>query len=330
MNGIIEGKTNAVKQHNNREEKMQILQAKAGRWERILVILRKSKARFIPEILVEKLLMLSAVVSIMALLLISVFIFSRGVPLIASVGLGDFLFSLEWKPIQGKFGIGAMFVGSLLLTSASLAWAVPLGLLTAIFMAEIAPPPVGRIMTRMVSLLAGIPSVVYGFFGLVIIVPLIRNYLGGTGMSVLAGAIILGIMILPTIINISRDAIQAVPLVYKESSLALGASHYQTIGRLILPAASSGIITAVVLAMGRAIGETMAVVMVTGNAPIIPDSLLAPLRTMTSNIVLEMGYAAGDHQAALFATGAILFIFILLLNLLLNFIRRAGKRYAGN
>ena len=182
----------------------------------------------------------------------------------------------------------------------------------------------------MVSLLAGIPSVVYGFFGLVIIVPLIRNYLGGTGMSVLAGAIILGIMILPTIINISRDAIQAVPLVYKESSLALGASHYQTIGRLILPAASSGIITAVVLAMGRAIGETMAVVMVTGNAAIIPDSLLAPLRTMTSNIVLEMGYAAGDHQAALFATGAILFIFILLLNLLLNFIRRAGKRYAGN
>ncbi|MDD4627550.1 MAG: phosphate ABC transporter permease subunit PstC [Syntrophomonas sp.] len=328
MNGIIGGEIIAAKQHNNLEGKSQFLQT--GRWERGWGFLWKSKAEYISESLVEKLLMLSAVVSIMALLLISVFIFSRGVPLIAKVGLGDFLFSLEWRPTQGVFGIGAMFIGSLVLTLASLVWAVPLGLLTAVFMAEIAPPPLIRIMTCMVNLLAGIPSVVYGFFGLVIIVPLIRNYLGGTGMSVLAGAVILGIMILPTIINISQDAIQAVPREYKESSLALGASHYQTIGRLILPAASSGIITAVVLAMGRAIGETMAVVMVTGNAPIIPDNLLAPLRTMTSNIVLEMGYAAGDHQAALFATGAILFIFILLLNLVLNSIRRAGKRYAGN
>ena len=274
---------------------------------------------------IEKILLLSAVVSILALILISLFIFAQGLPLLAKIGLGNFLFEAEWRPTRGIFGIWTMVIGSLAVTLAALLWAVPLGLTAAIFLAEIAPQRFGEMMGRMVELLAGIPSVVYGFFGLIVIVPFIREYLGGHGFSVLAGAIVLGIMILPTIINISRDSILAVPDEYKTNSLALGASHYQTIGRVIIPAAKSGIITAVVLGMGRAIGETMAVVMVTGNSTLVPDSILAPVRTMTSNIVLEMGYASGDHQAALFATGAILFVFIVALNLMVNITTRAGR-----
>ncbi|MCX5779290.1 MAG: phosphate ABC transporter permease subunit PstC [Firmicutes bacterium] len=277
------------------------------------------------EKLIEKLLVFCATLFIIAIALITVFIFAKGLPLLLKVGIGDFLFNSDWRPTKGIFGIGAMVVGSLVVTAASMVWAVPLGITTAIFMAEVAPLRVGRILGNMVELLAGIPSVVYGFVGLIVIVPFIRNYLGGNGLSVLAGAIILGIMILPTVINISRDAIQAVPKEYKEGSLALGATHYQTIARVIVPAARSGIITAVVLGMGRAIGETMAVVMVTGNSPVIPGSILAPVRTMTSNIVLEMGYASGDHQAALFATGMVLFVFIIVLNLLVNLAAKAGN-----
>jgi phosphate transport system permease protein len=252
---------------------------------------------------------------------------AKGLPLLAKIGIGDFLFNLDWRPTKGMFGIGAMVIGSLVLTAASMLWAGPLGIMTAIFMAEIAPPRVGRLLGNMVELLAGIPSVVYGFVGLIVVVPFIRNYLGGNGLSALAGAIILGTMILPTVINISRDSILAVPKEYKEGSLALGASHYQTIARVIIPAARSGIITAVVLGMGRAIGETMAVVMVTGNSAVIPGSILEPVRTMTSNIVLEMGYASGDHQAALFATGMILFVFIVCLNLMVNAAAKAGTNH---
>lgn len=284
----------------------------------------KTNRRRLVEKYIEIGLMICAAVFIIAIIVISLFIFARGIPLIAKVGLSDFLFNLNWLPTRGSFGIGAMFLGSLAVTMTALLWAVPIGLMTAIFMAEIAPRKAGQLMAEMVSLLAGIPSVVYGFFGLIVIVPFIRENLGGNGLSVLAGAIILGIMILPTIINISRDAILAVPEDYKINSLALGASHHQTIGRVILPAARSGIITAVVLGMGRAIGETMAVVMVTGNSTIVPDSILGPARTMTSNIVLEMGYATGDHQAALFATGVVLFIFIVLLNLSVNIARHRG------
>jgi phosphate transport system permease protein len=246
-------------------------------------------------------------------------------PLFINIDLGDFLLKTEWNPTKGVFGILPMVVGSLGVTFASLLWAVPLGLIAAVFLAEIAPLKVGRITSNLVELLAGIPSVVYGFFGLIVIVPFIRNYLGGNGLSILAGAIVLGIMILPTIITISRDSIMAVPGEYKEGSLALGATHYQTIGRVILPAARSGIITSIILGMGRAIGETMAVVMVTGNATLIPGSLLSPVRTMTSSIVLEMGYASGNHQAALFAIGMILFIFIVALNLIVNMAVKAGR-----
>jgi len=276
---------------------------------------------------IEKLLVLSAAIFIIVIALITIFIFSKGLPLLVKVGLGDFIFNSDWRPTKGMFGIGAMVLGSLAVTGSAMVWSVPLGISTAILMAEIAPPRVGRLLGNMVELLAGIPSVVYGFVGLVVIVPFIRNYLGGNGLSVLAGAIILGIMILPTIINISRDSILAVPKEYKEGSLALGATHYQTIRRVIIPAARSGIITAVVLGMGRAIGETMAVVMVTGNSAIVPGSILEPVRTMTSNIVLEMGYAAGDHQAALFATGVVLFVFIVGLNLMVNMAAKAGTDY---
>jgi phosphate transport system permease protein len=282
------------------------------------------------ERLMEKILMLSAAISILAVVLITIFIFSRGIPLLTQVGVRDFLFGLTWSPTRGEFGIGTMLAGSLAVTLAALLWSVPLGLMAAVFMAEIAPGPIGQVMGRLVELLAGIPSVVYGFFGLIVIVPFIREYLGGSGMSVLAGAMVLGVMILPTIINISRDAIVAVPQEFREGSLALGATHYQTIRRVIIPAARSGIITAIILGMGRAIGETMAVVMVTGNSTILPDSLLSPVRTLTSNIVLEMGYATGDHQAALFATGAVLFVFIVILNLAVNLSVKAGARNADS
>lgn len=270
------------------------------------------------EKLIENILVLCAAIFILVILLITIFIFAKGIPLLLKIGIGNFLFSSDWRPTKGFFGIGSMVVGSLTITFGSMLWAVPLGIITAIFMAEIAPHRVGTMLGSMVELLAGIPSVVYGFVGLIVLVPFIRDYIGGNGLSVLAGAIILGIMILPTVINISRDSIQAVPKEYKEGSLALGATHYQTIARVIVPAARSGIITAVVLGMGRAIGETMAVVMVTGNSTVVPDSILSPVRTMTSNIVLEMGYASGDHQAALFATGMMLFIFIVFLNLMVT------------
>ncbi|MEQ8236115.1 MAG: phosphate ABC transporter permease subunit PstC [Syntrophomonadaceae bacterium] len=278
---------------------------------------------------IEKLLVLSAAIFIIVIALITIFIFTRGLPLFVKVGLGDFIFNSDWRPTKGMFGIGAMVLGSLAVTVSAMVWSVPLGISTAILMAEIAPPRIGGLLGNMVELLAGIPSVVYGFVGLVVVVPFIRNYLGGNGLSVLAGAIILGIMILPTVINISRDSILAVPKEYKEGSLALGATHYQTIRRVIIPAARSGIITAVVLGMGRAIGETMAVVMVTGNSAIVPGSILEPVRTMTSNIVLEMGYAAGDHQAALFATGVVLFVFIVALNLMVNMAAKAGSAHGG-
>ncbi len=279
------------------------------------------------EKLIEKMLVVCAALFIIVIALITLFIFSKGMPVLLKVGPGDFLLNSDWRPTKGMFGIGAMVVGSLVVTLASMVWAVPLAIAAAVFMAEIAPHRVAKVLGSLVELLAGIPSVVYGFVGLLVVVPFIREHLGGNGMSVLAGAIILGVMILPTIITISRDSIEAVPKEYKEGSLALGASHYQTIARVIIPAARSGIITAIVLGMGRAIGETMAVVMVTGNAAVIPNSILAPVRTMTSNIVLEMGYAAGDHQAALFATGMILFILIVAMNLMVNWGAKAGGAY---
>jgi len=249
-----------------------------------------------------------------ALALITVFIIINGAPIIAKVGIFRFIFGMTWAPLQGEFGIFPMIVGSVFVTLGAALIGVPVGLCCAIFLAEFAPPIVGKIFRPAIQLLAGIPSVVYGFWGLLFVVPFIRDHLGGPGFSILAGSIILGIMILPTVISISEVSLLALPRSYKEGSLALGMTHWQTIRSTLLPAARSGIVAAAILGIGRAIGETMAVIMVLGNAVALPESILDPVRTMTTNIGIEMGYASGEHQQALFATGIVLFIVIMILN----------------
>lgn len=271
---------------------------------------------------VERVLFLLALSSISSLILITVFIFMEGLPLILQTGLKDFILSSHWAPTKGHFGIGAMIISSLLVTLGALVIGVPLGLACAIVLAEFSHERVKSILKPTLELLAGIPSVVYGFLGVIWLVPLIRNYLGGPGLSLLAASLILGIMILPTVISISIDALSAVPNRYRDGSIALGATQWQTVRRVVLPAASSGIITAIILGMGRAVGETMAVIMVAGNALQLPTSILDPVRTLTSNIALELGYAAGRHREALFATGIVLFVIIMILNLSATLVTR--------
>jgi phosphate ABC transporter permease protein PstC len=271
------------------------------------------------------LLLATALGALIALGLITYFIFQAGVPLIAKVGLWQFLAGSSWSP-TGKppqFGIFPMIIGSLWLTFGSLVLGVPLGLAVAIFMVELAPPRLAAIMRPAIQLLAGIPSVIYGFIGLTLLAPLVRSAFGGPGLSVLTGAIILGFMILPSIIAISEDAMRAVPTAIREGAVALGSSHWQVITGVILPTARSGIIAGVILGMGRALGETMAVIMMIGNSLDIPTSVLDSATTLTSNIGLELAYASGDHRQALFATGVVLFIFIMILNALATtFVRR--------
>jgi len=233
---------------------------------------------------------------------------------------------MKWAPGQGEFGIFPMIVGSVAVTLGAGLVGVPVGVCCAIFLAEFAPAPLRNIFRPAIQLLAGIPSVVYGFWGLLFVVPLIRNYLGGPGLSILAGSIILGIMILPTIISISEVSLLALPRQYKEGALALGMTHWQTIKSVLLPASKSGIVAAVILGLGRAIGETMAVIMVLGNAVALPTSILDPVRTLTTNIGIEMGYAAGEHQQALFATGIVLFLIIMLLNSTAQYITRGKNK----
>jgi phosphate ABC transporter permease protein PstC len=271
---------------------------------------------------VERVLFLLALSSISSLVIITIFIFEEGLPLIFHTGFKDFIFSTHWAPTKGYFGIGAMIVSSLLVTLGAMVLGVPLGLACAIVLAEFCSERLRRLLKPTLELLAGIPSVVYGFLGVIWLVPLIRNHLGGPGLSLLAAAVILGIMILPTVISISIDALTAVPDIYRDGSIALGATEWQTVRRVVLPAASSGIITAIILGMGRAIGETMAVIMVAGNALKIPTSILDPVRTLTSNIALELGYASGRHREALFATGIVLFVIIMILNLSATLIAR--------
>lgn len=266
------------------------------------------------ELFIERILLFLALSSIASLVLITVFIFWEGLPLIAHTGLNNFLLSSHWAPTRGHFGILAMIISSIVVTLGAMVLGVPLGLACAIVLAEFSPERVKTLLKPTLELLAGIPSVVYGFLGVVWLVPLIRDYLGGPGLSLLAGSVILGIMILPTVISISIDALSAVPDLYRDGSIALGATNWQTVRRVVLPAASSGIVTAVILGMGRAIGETMAVIMVAGNALKIPTSILDPVRTLTANIALELGYASGRHREALFATGIVLFIIIMILN----------------
>lgn len=275
---------------------------------------------------VELGLLAVALTSTTVLALIALFIFVEGLPVIAKVGALEFLFGARWAPSAGAFGIWPMIVGSLAVTLGALVVGVPLGLACAVFLVEFAPPRGAAAMRPAIQLLAGIPSVIYGFWGLIVVVPAIRGLLGGPGLSILAGSLILGIMILPTIISISEDALRALPPAYKEGSLALGATHWQTIWRLLLPAARSGLLAAVILGLGRAVGETMAVIMVVGNAVKVPESILSPARTLTTNIGIEMGYASGEHRQALFATGIVLFAIIMVTNLVANLVinRRQG------
>lgn len=272
---------------------------------------------------ISKLLFLAACSSTAILALIALFIFKEGLPIMAKTGLGHFILGKEWAPLSGQFGIYAFIIGSLWVTFGALLFGVPLGVSCAVFLAEFAPPKWVGVLKPAIELLAGIPSVVYGFLGVMWLAPIIRERLGGPGLSILAASIVLAIMILPTIVSVSIDAIQAVPKNYKEGSLALGATTWQSTWRVILPAAKSGILAGVILGMGRAVGETMAVIMISGNATTIPHSPLDSVRTLTANIAIEMGYAIGDHRQALFATGVVLFFFIMILNTIaLKFARR--------
>lgn len=274
------------------------------------------------EKIIEKCIFLIAFSTISILFLITYFIFREGTPFIFKNGFFKLLGGLNWLPSEGVFGILPMIIGSIWITIGALLIGVPLGVSCAIFLSEFSSKTVRSIIKPAIELLAGIPSVVYGFIGIMILTPLIRTYFGGPGLSILAASIVLGVMILPTIISISIDALISLPSAYKEGSIALGATDWQTVRMVLLPAARSGILAGVILGMGRAIGETMAVIMVTGNAVKVPTSILDSVRTLTANIAIEMGYAMGDHRAALFATAIILFIFILILNFLAMTITR--------
>ena len=257
----------------------------------------------------------AACVSILAVILICIFLFASGVPAIREIGISDFLLGGSWKPNQGLYGILQMIGGSRYVTAGAIVVGVPIGLLCAVFMARYCPAGLYRILKPAVDLLAGIPSIVYGFFGLMVIVPMVQNMFGGSGKSLMTASVLLGIMILPTIISVAESNIRAVPEQYYEGSLALGATKERSVFRAVLPAAKMGIMAGIILGIGRAIGETMAVVMVCGNQAIMPQGITEGVRTLTANIVLEMGYASGLHREALIATAVVLFVFILIINL---------------
>lgn len=268
---------------------------------------------------------LTACISILAVILICVFLFANGIPGMAKAGIWDFLSGQKWKPGNETFGILPFILGSIYVTAGALIVGVPAGLLTAIFMSRFASKKIARIMRPAVSLLAGIPSVVYGFFGLVVLVPLVRGLFGGTGSSLLTACVLLGMMILPTIITVSESALNAVPSSYYEGALALGASHERSVFHVVLPAAKSGVMAGVILGIGRAIGEATAVMMVAGNRTSMPKGLLKGVRTLTSNIVMEMGYAVDLHREALIATAVVLFVFILIINVLTSILKRRSS-----
>ena len=270
------------------------------------------------ERLVRLALLAVAFSAVSVLAVITAFIFTEGTPIMFKYGFKSFLGGMNWYPSEKSFGLLPMIAGSLMVTLGALVIGVPLGLSCAVFLTEFSSKRLRRIIKPVIELLAGIPSVVYGFMGVVLLVPFIRRTFGGPGLSVLAGAVILGIMILPTIISITIDSLLAVPPAYREGSIALGATRWQTTKMVLFPAARSGIVASIILGMGRAVGETMAVIMVAGNAVAVPGSLLSPVRTLTSNIALEMGYASGEHRQALFATGVILFVIIMVLNTIAN------------
>lgn len=266
--------------------------------------------------------LIAACVSILAVALICLFLFANGIPAMKEIGFFKFISGRTWKASSGEFGILPMILGSIYVTAGAMVIGVPIGILMAVFLAKFCPKRLYKPIKSGVDLLAGIPSVVYGFFGLCVLVPLVQNVFGGTGSSMLTASLLLGMMILPTVIETSEAAIQAVPDRYYEGALALGATHERSVYMTVVPAAKSGILAGVILGIGRAIGETMAVIMVAGNQARIPTSLLKGVRTMTANIVMEMGYAQDLHRQALIATGVVLFVFILLINLIFSIFKR--------
>ena len=279
---------------------------------------------------------IAACTSVLAVALICVFLFINGVPAMKEIGFVEFLTGTVWRPNNDIYGIFPMIMGSIYVTAGAILIGVPIGILTSVFMAKYCPKQIYPVLKGATELLAGIPSVIYGFFGLVVMVPAIREFgktlrqagilhKGGDGNSILTASLLLGMMILPTIIGVTESNIRAVPSQYYEGSLALGATHEQSIFKVVLPAAKSGVIAGVVLGIGRAIGETMAVIMIAGNQARLPESIFEGVRTMTANIVLEMGYASGLHREALIATGVVLFVFILIINFSVALLNRRGE-----
>ena len=274
------------------------------------------------EKIMKLVFLVTAMASIIAVIVICGFLFVNGVPAIKEIGVKEFLLGMEWLPMQEIFGILPMIVGSIYVTAGAIIIGVPIGIFSAVYLVRFCNEKVYKIVKPAVELMAGIPSIVYGFFGLVVIVPAFQTIFGGSGKGLLTASLLLGIMILPTIISVVESSLRAVPEHYYEGALALGATRERCMFFVTLPAAKSGVLAGVALGIGRAIGETMAVVMVAGNQPIIPDSILSGVRTMTSNVVLEMGYASGLHREALIATAVVLFVFILLINLSFSALKR--------
>ncbi len=288
------------------------------------------------EIFMQGVFFIAACASVLAVTLICVFLFSNGIPAMKEIGLVAFLTGKEWRPSNNIYGILPMIVGSLYVTAGAIIIGVPIGILTSVFMAKYCPKKIYAPLKSATELLAGIPSVIYGFFGIMVIVPLVRNASrilksaglierASDGSCILTASILLGIMILPTIIGVTESALRAVPTAYYEGALALGATHERSVFSVVLPAAKSGVLAGVVLGIGRAVGETMAVIMVAGNHARIPDSILKGIRTLTTNIVMEMGYAEGLHREALIATAVVLFVFILIINLSVSLLNRRGS-----
>lgn len=269
--------------------------------------------------------LLTACVSIFSVVIICLFLLVNGIPTIAQIGPLKFLTGLQWKPTNNIYGIFPMILGSIYVTGGALIVGVPIGILCAVFLARFCPRRLYSILKPAVDLLAGIPSVVYGFFGLTVIVPSVQTLTQTSGKGILTASLLLGIMILPTIISVTEASLRAVPNSYYEGALALGATHEQSVFKTVVPAAKSGILAGIVLGVGRAIGETTAVNMVAGNQAVIPDSVFSGVRTLTANIVLEMGYATDLHRKALIATAVVLFVFILLINLSFSLLKKEGK-----
>lgn len=276
----------------------------------------------VKEVLMKILFLLCACISILAVAVICIFIFANGVPAIGKIGFTDFIFGTHWRPNSGEFGIFPMIVASIYVTAGAIVIGVPIGILTAVFLACYCPKKIYKVIKPLINLLASIPSVVYGFFCLVVVVPIIQELTHTSGKGILTASILLDIMILPTIINTTESSIRAVPNMYFEGSLALGATKERSIFRTVIPAAKSGIMAGIILSIGRAIGETMAVVMVAGNQAIMPKSITSGVRTLTSNIVMEMAYATGLHREALIATAVVLFVFILIINICFSIVIR--------